>query len=129
MFSMLLTSCGVGVNNLKRLPYHATAVGDEVMLSTDASIYDCEVRDTFGSFWGTKPVSRQCLTSNLDVNQRMHVTGSIPAGTKFIVSRIKYINGIDNTWYEIYLKNSKYDFDLMVDDLFFPHLLNIPRER
>ena len=124
---ILLSGCGVGVNNLKHLPHHATAVGDEIALATDATIYDCEARDTFGSFWGSKTVMRKCLASTVDMNHYMHAVGNVPAGTKFTVSKIIYVNGIDNTWYEIFLRNDRYEDGFMVDDLFFPNLLNIPR--
>ena len=126
---LLLTGCGVGVNHLKRLPYHAIKVGDRVTLATDASIYDCEARDTTKSFWGEASAKRKCVASTRDVGRYTRVSDVIPAGTEFSVSSIKYINGIDTAYYCLYLTNPQFGTELMVTDVFFPNLLNIPDGR
>jgi len=126
---LLLTGCGIGVSNVKRLPRYAIAIGDRVTIASDASIYACEARDTARSFWFDATITRRCVVSSLDVNQHMQVIGTIRSGAVFTVTNIKHINGVDTVYDNLYLTDLQGDAEYMVSDTFFPKLLGLPDGR
>ena len=124
-----LSSCGVGVNNLKKLNFAALSVGDRILIQSDAVIYACDPADTASAFWFGSDNQKVCLKAKGDISQYDKNVGVVTSGTEAVVSRLKFINGIDSTYHLAYLKVSGVDGELAVYDFNFPNLLGITAGR
>lgn len=125
-----MCGCGVGVNNLTRLKSADLSVGDRVLLQSDAVIYECDPADTASAFWFGSGNKKHCLKSKDDITQYdgKHM-GTVPSGTSAVVSKLKFINGVDTTYHLAYLRVSGVDGELVVYGFHFPKLLNLPDVR
>lgn len=125
-----LCGCGVGVNNLTRLQAVGVSVGDRVLLRSDAVIYECDPAETSSAFWFGSDNHKHCLKAKFDVTRYdgKHI-GTVSSGTKAVVSKIKFINGVYTTYHLAYLEVSGVDGELVVNGFHFPKLLNLPDAR
>lgn len=125
-----MCGCGVGVNNLTKFRSAGLSVGDQVILQSDAVIFECDPADTVSAFWFGSDSKKHCLKSKDDITQYdgKHV-GTVPSGTNALIQKLKFINGVDTTYYLAYLSVPGVDGQLVVYGFHFPKLLNLPDVR
>jgi len=101
-------------------------VGDDLILRVDAVLVTCQESQSTAALWFSPPAEARCL-SQLSDSSSVPLSPVFPAGDRFSIARIKFVNGIDDTHFLVYVVAARANTkdQLLVEDYEFSKLFRL----